>query len=259
MEFPGGFLLEGGGGERGRRDADAVLLFHGTDAVGGADAVLKEGARLVFRGEAGVQGGFHFDGGSFRLEGGFYPVERFRGEGHDLLFAVHDQAEGDALHPAGAQFGLDFPPEDGGQFKADQTVQHAAGLLGVHQVHVDAAGVLDGFQDGVFRDFMKDDTAGLGLGKVQCLKQMPGDGFSFPVFIGSQPDCGSGIGQFLQFGDHLFLFGRNDIFGRKAMLNVHAQFMLFQIPDMADGCLDQIILSQILLNGSHLAGRLHDH
>ena len=259
MELPGGFLLEGGRGEGGGGNAHAFFLFHGTDAVDGADAVLEEGPGLVFGGKAGIQGGFHLHVGAFRPEGGFHAVEGLRTECHDFFFAVHDEAEGDALHAAGAQLGLDFPPQDGGEFKPHQPVQHAAGLLGVHQVHVYAAGVLDGFQDGVFGNLMEDDTAGLVLGKVQRLEQMPGDGFPFTVLIGGQPDGGSGIGQFLQLRDHFLLVRGNDILGREAVFDVHAQFMLFQIPDMADGCLDQIFFSQILLNGSHLSGRLHNH
>ena len=59
----------------------------------------------------------------------------------DLVFAVHHDAGGHALHTAGAQLGTpQLVPEHGRELIAHQAVQHAPGLLCVHQVHVDVPG-----------------------------------------------------------------------------------------------------------------------
>ena len=182
-----------------------------------------------------------------------------RAEGHDFLFAVHNQAQRHALHAAGTELGLDFAPQDGRELKAHQTVQHAAGLLGVHQVHVNVPGVLDGTEDGIFGDFMKDDTAGFALRKAQRLLQVPGDGLSFAVFIGRQPHGGSGLREFFEFGHHFLFVGRDNIFRGEPVGYVYAELVLFQVADVADGCLYQIFLSQVLLDGLHLPGALYNN
>ena len=192
------------------------------------------------------------------MEGGLDAVVGFRTEGHDFLFAVHDEAQGDALHAPGAELGLYFSPEDGGKLESHQAVQHAAGLLGVHQVHVDIPGVLNGAQDGVFGNFVENDAAGFFGGEFQNLLEVPGNGFPFAVFIGGQPDGVRGLGKLAEFGHDLLLVGRNHIFGLEAVFDINAEFVLFQVTDVSDGCLYQIFFSQILLDGFHLTGRLYD-
>ena len=127
------------------------------------------------------------------MEKGVNPVERFPLEGQDFPFAVHDQAQGDALYASGRKFRLDFAPEHGGEFEADQAVEDAAGLLGVHQVHIDVPGIVDGLEDGCLGDFVEGDAPGVFLPEPEGLEQVPGDGLSFAVLIGCEPD-GFGLG-----------------------------------------------------------------
>ena len=122
------------------------------------------------------------------MEERFHPIEGLAVEGHDFLLAVHDEAQGHALHPAGGEFGLDLAPQHGREFEAHEPVQHTPGLLRVHQVQVDVAGMLDGLQDGRLGDFVEYDAAGLRLVQAQRLRQVPGDGFPFAVLIGGEPD-----------------------------------------------------------------------
>ena len=54
-----------------------------------------------------------------------------------LFFPLDDQANGDALHAAGAETGLHLLPQHRRQRVAVQAVEDAAALLRAHQVLVD--------------------------------------------------------------------------------------------------------------------------
>ena len=119
--------------------------------------------------------------------------------------------------------------------------------------------MLDGFQDGRLGDFVEHDAAGLLPRQVQRLAKVPGNGLSLAVLIGSQPH-GPGLGGQLPELCHHLLFLRGDnVFRLESVGYIYAEFMLFQVPDMADGGLDKVILTQILLDGFHLSGRLYNH
>ncbi len=75
------------------------------------------------------------------LELGFDGPVFDRGEGVDLAFALDDEAEGNGLDAAGGEAATDLVPEERGDLVADEAVENAAGLLGVHQVFVDVASV----------------------------------------------------------------------------------------------------------------------
>ena len=192
------------------------------------------------------------------MEERFHPIEGLAVEGHDFLLAVHDEAQGDALHPASGEFGLDLAPQHGREFEAHEPVQHAPGLLRIHQVQVDVPGMLDGLQDGRLGDFMEYDAAGFRGVQAQRFRQVPGDGFPFAVLIGGEPDGLGGRRELLQFGDDFLLVGRNHVFGLEAVCDVHAQFLFLQVTDMSDAGFDEILFAQVLLDGLHLSGRLYD-
>ncbi len=82
-------------------------------------------------------------------------------EGLDFAFALHDEADRNGLYAARAEASLHFFPEHGGELKADNSVQDASRLLGVHQVHVDASGLLDGLDNSAFGNLVKDNAVGL--------------------------------------------------------------------------------------------------
>ena len=131
------------------------------------------------------------------MEDGGSAVVGFVVEGHDFPFPVHDKPQGHALHPSGAELRLDFPPEHGREFESHKPVENAAGLLGVDKVHVYRPGRLDGLADGFLGYFVEDYPPGAFDVEAKGLGQMPGNGFSFAVFIGCQPYSGSGR-EFLQ-------------------------------------------------------------
>ena len=156
-------------------------------------------------------------------EDGCHAVGRFAVEGLYLAFALGDEAYGHRLYAAGREGGLHLAPQHGRQLKAHDTVQDAACLLGVHQVQVDLARMLDGAQDGVLGDFVEDDAPRVFGLQSQHLVQVPGNGLSLAVLIGCEPD-GFGFGRFfLQVGDELLLVCRNFVLRLEVVVDVDAE------------------------------------
>ena len=113
-------------------------------------------------------------------------------------------------------------------------------------------------EDGVLGDFVEHDTAGARGIQREGLAEVPGNGFPFAVLIrGEIDDSGLG-GQFLEFGDRLPLVGGDDVFRGEPVVYVDTEFFLLQVTDVPLGCLDCEVLSEELLYGLHLSGRLDD-
>ena len=104
-----------------------------------------------------------------------------------FLFSFHNEPHGNALHASGTQGRFDFGPQDGADFIAHNAVQHPACLLGIHQVHVYGAGILNGVQNGLLSNLVEDDALCCGGVQFQGLLQVPGYGLSFAVLIRRQP------------------------------------------------------------------------
>ena len=172
-----------------------------------------------------------------------------RTEGDDLAFALDDEPHGDALHAACGERRTHLLPEDGRELEADQTVEDAARLLGVDQIHVDRAGLLDGFEDGPLGDFVEDDTLGLVNGETQHFGQVPCDGFSFAVFIGREPDGLGLLGQRRKFLDNLAFVARNFIDRFVVLVQIDAEIFFREVPDMPEARLDDEILAQEFFDG----------
>ena len=68
----------------------------------------------------------------------FFGDERF-----NFQFAFGDQAKSDGLHAAGGESAANFFPEDWRNLVAHDAVQHAAGLLRVHQIFIYLAGHIE--------------------------------------------------------------------------------------------------------------------
>ena len=130
-------------------------------------------------------------------------VERpvlLRDEGCDLIFPVRDDAERDRLDAACRQAPLYFRPEKRRDLVADHAVEHAAGLLGVHEVHVDSPGVLERGLDRVLRDLVERDAAHLLLFKLEGRDQVPGDRLSLTVRVGCKIDLVRGLRGLAELG-----------------------------------------------------------
>ena len=80
-----------------------------------------------------------------------------------FLFPLGHQAHGHRLHPARGEAPADLLPQQRREAIAHDAVQHAPGLLGVHQVLVDVPGSGDALLHHLFGDLIKGDPAGLGV------------------------------------------------------------------------------------------------
>ena len=158
-ELLGRFLLHRAGRERRRRLAAAL--------AGGNRRHDKR--QLLDFGDDGARCGFGFDLRLVPLElleprlerlavllqvGGNGPV-LLRDELPDFFLALDDQPQRHGLHPTGRQAGLDALPEHRRGLVADQTVEHAPGLLRVDFALIDVERVGERFRDRVLRDLVE--------------------------------------------------------------------------------------------------------
>ncbi len=255
-----GLLLERGGGEGRRGVALRGLLLGPRDGELGADAALEERLGLGFGLEAGRELGPEeaLLGVAGGVELGHHAEIGSRAEGDDLALALDDQSHGHRLHAARRERRAHLLPQHGRELEADQTVEDAARLLGVDQVHVDRAGLLDRLQDRTLGDLVEDDALGPIYRETQHFGQVPCDGLSFAVLIGGEPH-GLALGQPGELVDHLLLVGRNLVDGGEAAVDVDAQILFREVADVAEARLDHEVLAEELLDGLGFGRRLDDH
>ena len=158
----------------------------------------------------------------------------------DLPLSVADDLQGRRLYSARRQSSADLPPEQGTDLVPHQSVQHASGLLGIHQLLVDLAGVLDRFLDLGFCDLIEFDPALLLGIDPQKKGQMPGNGLALPVRVGCQVDTGRLLGFLLEFLDDVALPADGNIVRFEIISDINAKFTLGKIPDMPHRCHDLI-------------------
>ena len=91
-------------------------------------------------------------------------------------------------------------PQHRGDLVAEEAVEDAAGLLGVHQPAVEVAGRLQGGPDGAGGDLVEDQAAHRHPG-LEHLEQVPGDGLALPVLVGGQVELVGLLEQAAQLGD----------------------------------------------------------
>ena len=184
-------------------------------------------------------------------------VVGFALEGFDFFFAFYDESHGHTLHASGAEGGFDFAPEDGAYLVADEPVEHAARLLGVDEVHVDAPRVLYGVEDGRFGDFVEHDAPSVFLVEFQHLLQVPGDGLSLAVLIGCEPHAFGLRHGFFQVGDQLALVVAYLVLGHIASLYVDAHLFFRQVAYVPVARLHRVVLAQKFLYRLRLCRRLY--
>ena len=93
--------------------------------------------------------------------------------------------------------------------------------------------------------------------ETQHFGQVPCDGLSFAVFIGSEPN-GFVLGQLGQFVDHLLLVARDFVDGREAVVDMDAEVLLGEVADVSETRFDDEILTEELLDGFRFRRGLDD-
>ena len=221
MEFAGRFLLKSRSSERRSGIARAFRLVDRRDCVLRPYAFLEECGRIFRIGKTCFQYPFQL-GACETGELPFYLIVRLWFEGHYLSFAVHDKPERNALDASGRKPSVDLLPKYRRELETHQAVEYAAGLLRVYEVHVHFSGIPDGAEDGILGNLMECYAPGAVFIESQGLHEMPGNGLSFAVFIGSQPYYIGLLRKFAQLGNNPLLVVRNDVFRRESSFYVDA-------------------------------------
>ena len=98
-----------------------------------------------------------------------------------------------------------------------------------------------------------------GVGVLQLLGDVPGDGLALAIRVGGQVDGVRRLCVLLQLAQRL-LFALDDVVLRlEAVVDVHAHLALGQVLDVAHRGLHRVTGAQVLLDGLGLGGRLHHH
>ena len=253
-QLPAGLLLQRGGHERRVRAAGVWLFLHVCDVQ---FLALNSGRQLLRAllvqdqrgaGLAGLEGGVVLKvaalrdalaahGGELGLEGCRITVQPGGGvdrelggqvpvvggaEGHALALALDDHAGGDGLHTPCGQARHDLLPQHRGDLVAVKAVEHAAGLLGVHEVVVQLAGVFHGLEDRGLGDLVENHAADRDLG-LQNLQQVPGDGLALAVGVCCEQQLVDLLELGAQVSDALLLIRGDHVEGLEALIHVHAE------------------------------------
>ena len=246
-ELAGGLLLEGGGGERRGRGPLDLLLANLQDAEGGVPQALDVLLGLLLGGEdvALLVGG----GGQLLLPdldqpGQEWALLRLRREPGvdapvllglerlDLPFAVDDQPQRHRLDAAGRQCAAELLGKERRQLVSDDPVQDSAGLLGVHQVEVDAARVTEGSLHGVLGDLGEGHAVGCAWVGADRLGHVPGDGLALPVEVGGQPQTRGRLVGLAKAANHLLLVGSHFVFRLELVIELDPHAILGQVADV---------------------------
>ena len=184
---------------------------------------------------------------------------RLGNEAFDFVFTLHDESHGHRLDTSGRQCRLDLLPEHGRKLEAYDAVEHAARLLGVDEVDVDVARVGDGVDNGVLGDFVEDDAAGVFGLETEHIIEMPGNGLTLAVLIGSEPHHLCVVGGFLEVAHKLLLIGRHFIFRLERIVHINAEILFAQVANMTVARHYFIVFTKKFLYCLSLGRRFDNH
>ena len=232
-QFAVGLLLQGAGGEGRSRPAGGGFFLNVGHRPGFAIDGLQQPLGIGFAEQldlgAGLDGtsalieiaaggnaltsqmaelGFKTD--ALMLQLGLEIPVAAAAEGTPGPLPLHQQPHRHRLHAAGREPPGHLLPEQRRNRVAHQAIENAPGFLGMHQLHVELAGLAQGALDRLFGDLVEHHALHRHLG-VQQLQQVPADRFPFAVFIGCEQQL---IGDFegvLELFDDLFLVFGNHI------------------------------------------------
>lgn len=153
----------------------------------------------------------------------------------DLTFAFANQPQGHGLYPARAFAATNAAPEQGADLIPHDAVDYPPGLLRVHPMHVNTAGISEGLANGRRGDFVVGHTKELvrihrfGQGVLK----VPGDRLPFTVRIRGKIDLVDLLGLVLQFFQDLLPTLDGDVLRLKICLDIYAQLLFRQVADVS--------------------------
>ena len=181
----------------------------------------------------------------------------FRLERLDFAFTFDDQSQGDRLNAAGGNAAANLVPEQRADLIAHEPVQNAPRLLRIDDVLIDPAGIL---------------TAALiafgviSLNRTRKISTLSPSRISFRCWQMASPSrSGSAARKILSavfaaaFSSLMTFSLPGDPHRRlEIIVRIHAQLAFGQILYVAERCLDDVFLAQVLIDCGRFRRRLHD-
>ena len=144
-------------------------------------------------------------------------------EGVNLAFAFNDHAYDGRLNTSCGETRVDFFPEERRYFIAFDSVEDASRLLRHDEVNVDLPVVGKRIGNALGRDFKCGNAVRLFRREFENIVEVPSNGFTLAVGIGSEIDGGGGIGFLLEFSNEFLLVGFDVVDGFKTILEVDTE------------------------------------
>ena len=187
--------------------------------------------------------------------------------GPDLAVAFHHKPSGHALHTPRAQAAGDLLPQHRAHLIADETIEDASRLLGVHAVEVDGPRLLEALEHRAPGDGVEHHALGVIGVHIQQFGQVPGDRLALAVQVGREPDVAGALGGLAQFRHETLLVAVHLVVRFEgAFLDFHAGngaldalgVLARKIADVAAAGDHGVALAQEFLQLLGLGGALHD-
>ena len=176
-----------------------------------------------------------------------------------FVFAVDNHFERGGLNSSRRQSRFlarfDFARKYGRNLVAHKSVEHAARLLRIHEIHIDFARIFHSRTHGFRRYFVELDTHLVALNS-EGVFEVPADCFAFAVRVGCEIDFFVFFDRLRKFFNRFFLVGRHDVLRFETVFYIDSQRSLRQIAHVPFRGKHGNVATQILLNGLCLGGGL---
>ena len=166
------------------------------------------------------------------------------------------------MHPAGRAGAGQLAPQDGREVEADQIVQRAAGHVGVDQVLIDHAWVLEGVFDGGLGNLVENHTLDVFALELPALFQLihdvPGDRFTFAVRVSGEDQLVVILECLLDILEPLVAVGLDQPRHLEIFVWIDRAILGGQIADVSETRKNLEIRTEILVDGFGLGRGLND-
>jgi hypothetical protein len=183
----------------------------------------------------------------------------FGDEGVDLALAVDEEAEGHRLDAAGGEAEGELGPDQRRDVVADDAIEDAASALGVVEVVVELARVLDAVVDALLRDLVELHALDLEARALDLLLDVERDRLALAIGVGRQHHVVDLLGRRLELLEDL-LFALDDRVGlREIVREVDGLRALGQVLEVPLRGEHVVARAEVLLDGLRLGRRLNDN
>ena len=186
------------------------------------------------------------------LESGLDAPIFLRAERLDLALAVDDQAQRDRLDAAGRLGARQLAPQHRRQGESDQVVERPARQIGIDQLLVDLARVVDGVDHGALGDFVERHALDRQLvqqpARLQRLDDVPGNRLAFAIRVGRQDQLVGALDRVGDFLELLLAAALDFPIHEEVVLRLHRTVLGRQVTHVAERGQDAVVPSQVLVD-----------